>query len=146
MLAIQLGIRQTLQPSAINKAYLAAERRVLTAAAARGRVIARNAMRRRKRAARPGEAPSVRGGQLKRFLVYAFEPAQHVALFGPRYLSGSRQSTPEVLEHGKTVPRRVGRGRKRRWQNVRYEPRPAMVPALEKIMPGLPAMWKDSIR
>lgn len=135
-----------MQPQQITRAYLQAERRVLTAAAARGRTIARRAMRRRNRASRPGEAPSSRQGQLKRFLVFAYEPAAHVSLFGPKKLAGARGDTPEALEHGKTTTRRVGRGRNRRQRAVRYEPRPAMVPALNQIMPGLPAMWKDAIR
>jgi hypothetical protein len=143
---IQLALRSLdWQPAKVTNAYLKAERQVLTKAAARGRSIARRAMRKRNRAARPGEAPSVRRGELKRFLLFAYEPARHVALFGPKKLGGSGD-TPEALEHGKTTGRMVGRGKNRRRQSVAYEKRPAMVPALQDISPGLPAMWKNAIK
>lgn len=143
---IELALRGlNWQPSKVTNAYLKAERQVLTKAAARGRSIARRAMRKRNRAARPGEAPSVRRGELKRFLLFAYEPARHVALFGPKKLGGSGD-TPEALEHGKTTSRTVGRGKNRRRQSVAYEKRPAMVPALQDISPGLPAMWKNAIK
>lgn len=129
----------------VNKAYLKAERQVLMRAAARGRGIAKRAMRKRKRASRPGEAPSVRKGQLKKFILFAFDAPKHVALFGPKKLPGSKD-TPEVLEKGLIASRRVGRGRNRRNKSIRFAKRPAMVPALDQIMPGLPAMWKNAIR
>jgi hypothetical protein len=143
---LTVKIRALINIKPVKDAYLKAERQVLTKAAGRGRMMARRAMRRRSRAARPGEAPSVRKGQLKRFLIYAYEPARHVAVFGPRKLSGATGDTPEALERGKTTMRRVGRGRNRRQQAVTYEKRPAMVPALKELTPGLPAMWKNAIR
>jgi len=144
---LQLALRNLaidLRP--IRQAYQKAERQVLMRAAGRGRVMARRRMRKRSRSSRPGEGPTERKGQLKRFLVYAYEPAKHVAVFGPRKLSGARGDTPEALERGKTTMRRVGRGRNRRRQAVRYEKRPAMVPALQELMPAMPAMWKNAIK
>lgn len=128
----------------VETAYLRAERSVLIRAAARGRTFARNAMRRRSRASRPGEAPSVRRGQLKRFLIFAFDAPRHVALFGPRKLAGATGDTPEALERGKTTIRRVGRNRESR--SVRYLKRPAMVPALGLVSPELPGMWSGAIK
>lgn len=129
----------------VTAAYLKAERQVLTRAAARGRVIARRAMRKRRRASRPGEAPTERKGQLKRFLLYAFEPEKHVAVFGPKKLPGAKD-TPEALEKGLATTRKVGRGKNRRTKSIKFDKRPAMVPALNEISPGLSAMWKNAIR
>lgn len=143
---ITLALRKfAFDSSKVNAAYLKAERQVLTRAAARGRVMARRRMRKRKRASHPGEAPTVRKGQLKRFLIYAYEAGKHVALFGPRKLAGAKD-TPEALEKGLTVARKVGRGRNRRSRSIKYEKRPAMAPALNELTPDLPAMWKNAIR
>lgn len=143
VLRIKLDVRAAIDIRAVSRAYERAERQVLTRAAARGRTFARRAMRRRSRASRPGEAPTVRRGQLKRFLIFAYEPDKHVAIFGPRKLSGSGD-TPEALERGKTTYRRVGRRRQRR--PVTYEKRPAMVPALAIVTPELPGMWRGAVR
>lgn len=143
---ITLALRQLdFDSRKVTAAYLKAERQVLTRAAARGRAIARRAMRKRRRASRPGEAPSVRKGQLKRFILFAYEPARHVAIFGPKKLPGSKD-TPEVLEKGLSTNRKVGRGAARRTKSIKYDKRPAMVPALNEISPGLSAMWKNAIR
>jgi hypothetical protein len=88
----------------------------------------------------------VRKGQLKRFLLYAYEVKRHVSLFGPIKLAGSNQDTPAALERGLSVARKVGWGRNRRSRSIKYEKRPAMVPALNELTPDLPAMWKDAIR
>jgi hypothetical protein len=144
---ITLALRKfAFDSSKVNAAYLAAERRILTRAAARGRVMARRRMKKRKRASNPGEGPTVRKGQLKRFLIYAYEAGKHVSLFGPRKLAGSNQDTPAVLEKGLTASRKVGRGKNRRSKSIKYEKRPAMVPALKELTPDLPAMWKNAIR
>ena len=144
---ITLMLRKTeLQMSRVSAAYLRAERRVLTRAAARGRSIARRAMRKRRRASRPGEAPTERKGQLKRFILFAYQSDQHVAIFGPKKLPNTYADTPEALEKGLATRRKVGRGANRRSKTVKFDKRPAMVPALQDITPGLPAMWKNSIR
>jgi hypothetical protein len=144
---ITLALRKfVLESSRVQTAYLQAEKRVLTRAAARGRVMARRRMQKRNRPSAPGEGPSVRKGQLKRFLIYAYETEKHVSLFGPRKLAGANQNTPEVLEKGLTAPRKVGRGRNRRSKAIRFQKRPAMQPALAELTPGLPAMWKNAIR
>lgn len=143
---ITLALRNvTFDARRVTAAYMRAEAKVLKRAAARGRKIAKSRMVKRSRPSRPGESPRVVKGQLKRFLIYAYEPDKHVAVFGPRKLSGAGD-TPEALERGKSTMRRVGRGRNRRYRSVRYEKRPAMVPALAEIAPDLPGMWKDAIR
>ena len=144
---IELALRSLqLDARRITKAYLDAERQVLTKAAVRGRKLARAAMRKRKRASKPGEAPTVRMGQLKRFLLFAYEPEKHVAIFGPKKLEGGQKDTPEIMEKGGSATRVVGRGRFRRKKAINYKKRPAMVPALDKISPDLPAMWTNAIR
>lgn len=138
-------VRITVDPRPTIRAYNQAERRVLTRAAARIRIFARNSMRRRARPSQPGQPPRVVGGQIKNFIRFAFEPERHVAVVGPMRLPGAHGDTLEALEHGKTTPRRVGRRRRIR-KPVRYEPRPAMGPGLEKVSPSLPAMWAGAIR
>jgi len=108
-------------------------------------------MRRRKRAARPGEGPTVRQGQLKRFLLFAVEPGElfgrrGTAVIGPKKLPGASGDTPEALEKGKRTMRTVGRGASRRRQSVRYEARPSTVPALAQKQNDLPNFWRDAIR
>lgn len=68
---------------------------------------------------------------------------------------------PEVHEKGLVATRRVKvKGRKRRGAKgryvrarqkfvtvpVKYPKRPVMVPALEKVEPSLPPMWRNSVR
>ncbi len=139
-----MAIRFVDEANRVHEAYRRAERRVLVRAAARGRAIARSAMRRRSRPSRPGEAPTVRKGQLKRFLLFAWDEPRRVAVFGPQKLSGAAGDTPEALEKGLTTVRRVGR--KRQARQIKYEKRPAMLPALERIAPDLPAMWSEALR
>ena len=135
-----------LKPASILKPANEAERKVLGIAGRKARLIARRRMRRRNRASRPGEGPTVRRGQLKRFLLYAYDPIAGVVVVGPRKLQGARGDTPEALEHGKQTTRMVGRGRNRRRRSVTYRKRPATWPALLETAPDLPGLWRDVIK
>lgn len=128
------------------RAYDRGERRALSRGAARIRLYSRRRMRRRKRAARPGEGPTVRQGQLKRFLLYAYEPQTGTAVIGVKKLPGARSDTPAILEHGGVISREVGRGRDRRRARVRYEKRPATGPGLDQGRGELPGFWRDVVK
>jgi hypothetical protein len=146
MLAVRFSIKAIVDPGPVQRSYARAERSVLVRTAARARVFARNRMRRRSRASRPGEGPTVRGGQLKRFMLFAYEADKHVSVMGPRLLAGANGDTPEVLEKGLTAVRRVGRGANRRRASVRYEARPTTAPAQLFVIPQMPGFWAGAVR
>jgi len=146
MLQLKLKLLGGLNPAPIMRAVARAERQVLTRAGARVRGMARALMRRRKRASRPGEAPTVRKGTLKQFILFAYEPEKHTTVIGPKKLPNAWPDTAEALERGKTTVRVVGRRKERRRKAVKFEPRPAMQPALDKMAPLLPAMWRGAVK
>lgn len=112
----------------------------------RVRRTARSSIRRRKRASRPGQAPTNRKGQLKRFLFYAFEPRRRSVVIGPARLPGSKAIVPEILEHGGTISLSVTGKRRRRTRRVPYAARPFMQPAFDKELRKLPEIWRNSIQ
>ncbi len=108
---------------------------------------------------KPGEAPRSVQGSLKAFILFAWDPATRTVVIGPKLLPGKRGDAPGILERGGTAPRKVrvfdrdraGKGRGRRkakivTRTVSYEARPFMLPALEKRLPELPALWRNAIR
>lgn len=144
MIPLRFSVKVQMNARAVVRAYERGERRALIRGAAYIRGMAKRRMRRRSRASRPGEGPTVRKGQLKQFLLYAHEPLRHTAVIGPKQLGSS--DTPEALEHGKTVSRWVGRGSKRRRQRVDYDARPSTMPALAQGKDRLPSFWQGAIR
>lgn len=127
------------------------KKRVLNRFGAYVRRTARQSIRKRKRVSRPGEPPSSRKGQLRRFLCYGYEPGRDSVVIGPAKLSRSRFSIPEILEHGGVSTVRVRshkdrRGRRRRTRRqVAYAARPFMQPAFEQEQQKLPQLWKDAL-
>jgi len=102
------------------------------------RTTARSSIRRRKVVSRPGQPPSSHTGLLKRFIFFGYDPARHSVVIGPVALARSDGKAPSLLEHG-GMSRRAGRA-------VRYRRRPFMGPAMTKELPGLPKLWRDSVR
>lgn len=144
---VRVAVKIEVYHRQVRIAYQRGERQALIRGAAFIRGKARRRMRRRSRASRAGEGPTVRQGQLKRFLVFAYEgPAKGTAVIGPRRLAGATGDTPEALERGKVTTRWVGRGKRRRRASIHYEPRPATVPALGEAKPQLPEFWRGAIR
>jgi hypothetical protein len=108
---------------------------------------ARQSIRDRRKISEPGQPPSrhVKGTlDLKRSILFAYEPANKSVVIGPALLNGRPTSptVPELLEHGgdTTITRRKKKLR------AHYRPRPFMVPAFETEKRRLPAIWKDSVR
>ncbi len=95
--------------------------------------------------ARPGQPPKDRSGALKGFILFAYDKADRSVVIGPSLLPG-RTDAPEALEKGKRTVRRVFSGGKRVRKQVTYEPRPFMVPALEKRLPELLGLWQNQIK
>lgn len=134
--------RQFFNSRAVRSAVDRGRRQALSRFGAFTRRSARQSLRRRRRASRPGEAPTNRKGQLKRFLFFGYEPTSESVVIGPAKLSRSSFSIPEILEHGGTA---VVANRKRRRVRARYAARPFMQPAFEKEQQKLPQLWKDAI-
>ena len=144
---LRIVTRVVIDGRTVRRAYERGERQALVRAAAMIRASARRRMRKRSRASRPGEGPTVKRGQLKRFLLFDYEgPAKGTAVIGPMKLAGARGDTPEALERGKTTMRWVGRRSNRRRASVTYEPRPSTMPALAEGKGKLPGFWRGAVR
>ena len=105
-------------------------RRVLSRFGAYVRTVAKRSIRKRKKAAPPGQPPSSHTGLLKKFIWFGYEPDSKSVVIGPARLSGkNRGEAPSLLEYGKEFPAR-----------------PYMGPAYEKSKGQLPSMFKDSIK
>jgi len=122
-----------------------ATRQVLSKFGAYVRRGAKSSIRKRKRSAAAGSPPSSHTGLLKRFIYFGYDPDKQSVVIGPtKQNRGS--SIPETLEHGGTatiVRRRRG---KRTTTRVKIAPRPFMGPAMDRELPKLPAMWRDSVK
>jgi hypothetical protein len=119
------------------------------------RKIARRSIRRRKRTARPGQAPSNRTGLLRDNIFYVVEFDRGVVTIGPVQLNGTGSSgsipIPQLLEEGGQVRRTrlsTDRNGKVSYQNetLEYAPHPYMGPAFEKAKAFLPGLLKGSVK
>jgi len=121
----------------------AATRRVLSTFGAFVRRSAKSSIRKRKKAAPPGQPPSSHTGLLKKFIFFGYDAARQSVVIGPTRLNQKgRGEAPPLLEYGgKTTLKRGGKKRR-----VTYQARPYMGPAFEKEKPQLPAMWRGSIK
>ena len=121
----------------------AATRRVLSRFGAFVRRSAKSSIRKRKKAAPPGQPPSSHTGLLKKFIFFGYDAARQSVVIGPTRLNQKgRGEAPPLLEYGGKATL-VRRGKKKR---VTYQARPYMGPAFEKEKPQLPAMWRGSVR
>jgi hypothetical protein len=149
-LTIQQFRRYFFGRQAVVSAADRTKKRVLNRFGAFVRTKARQSIRKRKRVSRPGEPPTNRKGQLKRFLFYGYEPQRDSVVIGPAKLNGSKFSIPEVIEHGgKTTVsvRQKKRGKRRRnHKRITYAARPFMQPAFQNEQQKLPQLWKDAIQ
>ena len=94
------------------------------------RAIARRSIRERSGTnyARPGQPPKTRFGGLKKSILYDLDKKREEAIIGPAF---SRMGEAAAA-HEKGG---MFRGR-------RYDARPYMWPAFEKIIPRLPRIWR----
>ena len=120
----------------------AATRRVLSKFGAFVRRSAKSSIRKRKKAAPPGQPPSSHTGLLKKFIFFGYDADRRSVVIGPTRLNQKgRGEAPPLLEYGGKATL-VRRGKKK---YVTYQARPYMGPAFEKEKPQLPAMWRGSI-
>lgn len=120
----------------------AATRRVLSRFGAFVRTRARTSIRKRKGTSAPGGPPYSHVGLLRNLIFFAWDDSSKKVVIGP-VLINKPTGAPENLEYGGTADVPAGRGKTRR---AKIEPRPYMGPALQKELPGLPAMWANSVR
>jgi hypothetical protein len=125
----------------VTKAVSRSERRVLSKFGAFVRRGAKSSIRKRKSVSQPGRPPSSHTGLLRKMIFFVYEPSRSSVVIGPIELNRGTDA-PRLLEHGGQVVRRQGKQRTR----MVYRPRPFMGPALERELPKLPAMWRDSVR
>lgn len=128
------------------------------------RRIARGSIRRggkSKRPSKPGTPPrSHWPGATPPFKMIFSVPTRTNVMVGMVGFGGAGNPVPGLHEHGGTANRKVflrvkggglsrsqfrGKSRKRITKRVVYEPRPFMLPALEKARPRLPKMWEGSL-
>jgi len=96
------------------------------------RLVARRSIRRSEKPSTPGNPPHTRKGQMKRAIVYAVEKERQDVVVGPDYAVAGPAAMAH--EHGG------------RFRGARYEKRPFMGPALEKVRDRLPRKWAGSVR
>lgn len=119
-----------------------AKRRVLSRFGAAVRGIARARIIQGDGSSRPGESPRSHTGLLKRFIFFSYDRERESVIIGPEKIAGrAGVDVPHVLEYGGTAIARRGL----RTRRFRMKARPYMNPALEKTLPRLPQMWKNSV-
>jgi len=127
--------------SAVVRAVDRATQAVLSKFGAFVRRRAQTSIRKRKGTSPPGGPPYSHVGTLRRLLFFGYDRAAQSVVIGP-VLSTRPTGAPKNLEYGGTadVPHQGKTVR------ARIRPRPFMGPALAAELPGLPQMWRDSVR
>ena len=100
----------------------------------------------------PGQPPRSHSGRLKRGILFASDPLTRRVVIGPilqppTFVDGDGQplgndTIPSVLEHGGSIYNTVRRGKRIEKQVVKIAPRPYMTPALGKVLPRVPSLYK----
>jgi hypothetical protein len=103
----------------------------------------RSSIRKRKKPSRPGQPPSSHLGLIKRFIFFAWDFLRETVVIGTVKLGGKPGDAPHALEKGGEAL--VARGGKGKRQRQEIEAHPHTGPAFAAELPGLPAMWKDSV-
>jgi hypothetical protein len=144
MISIKAAKGNFFDTAKVIKAVDKATRVVLSKFGSFVRTRARSSIRKRKAISTPGSPPSSHVGLLRRFIFFSFDPETKSVVIGPARINGTVDPRSlEALEKGgvSTIEER-GKGRR----DVRIRARPFMGPAFEAEKPGLPAMWRDSVR
>ena len=134
----------------INKVDVAT-RKVLSRFGAFVRTTAKHSIRKKKGPSAPGTPPNSHVGLLRKFIFFSYEPTAKNVVIGPTLLSRKKSGSntiPEVLEYGGNGERMMwdDTEKQRKSKKVTIRSRPFMHPAMDKELPKLPAMWKNSVR
>lgn len=127
----------------IKNAVDAATRQVLSRFGAFVRTRAMTSIRKRKGTSAPGMPPFSHVGLLRKGILFGYDTARQSVVIGPVVMGRSGGVVPRALEYGGASFVRDRRGAN---QPVQIRPRPFMRPALAAELPGLPAMWRNSVR
>ncbi|KKL21174.1 hypothetical protein LCGC14_2448070 [marine sediment metagenome] len=147
---IQFGFsvkRLSFSPRAVLDATERGTRRVLIRFGAFVRRTARQSIRKSKKISQPGRPPKSRIGHLKRLIFFSYDFGPPSVVIGPALFRSTKvKQFPlglEALEYGGSIRRR------RRFslltKRIVFKARPFMGPALEKELPKLTGLWRDSI-
>jgi hypothetical protein len=109
--------------------------------AATRRVLSKSSIRKRRKSSLPGKPPSSHVGLLRNLIFFTYDASARSVVIGPVLINRST-GAPEVLEHGGLA--KIDDGK--RVRRVPIAARPYMGPALQAELPGLPAMWKNSVK
>lgn len=127
---------------AVTKAVDRTTRRVLSKFGAFVRTRSRTSIRKRKGISPPGKPPHSHTGLLRDLIFFSYDQDRQSVVIGPVRLGRGTGEAPAALEYGgRSTIRRRGKS-----VRVTIGPRPYMQPAFDAELPGLPALWKDSIR
>ena len=101
-------------------------------------------VRNRQGTAPAGEAPFQHLGLMARFLFFSFDPERKSVVVGPVRLSQNTGTTLQALEYGgpSMVFDPIGKVRR----SVTISKHATMGPAMAAELPGLPALWRNSVR
>ena len=127
----------------VKKAVDRTTRRVFSRFGAFVRRTAKQSIRKRKKASKPGSPPSSHTGLLKKFIWFGYDPKTRSVIIGPaRLTKNNRGEAPSLLEYGgkATIKRKSKRTK------TRIRARPFMGPAFAKEQKQLPALWANSIK
>ena len=120
----------------------ARSRQVLSKFGAYVRRTAKRSIRKRKRTSAPFSPPSSHAGTLKRHIYFGYDMQRRSVVIGPVRVFNTRvvsSRTLPGLEYGGKIDLYGGR-------TTRIKPRPFMEPAFQRELPGVAAMWRDSIK
>lgn len=141
-----------------------ARRRALSRAGAYIRTSARTSIRKRKSYSAPGRPPHSHEGSLRKLILFGYDRRTDSVVVGP--VGFRRSVVPNLLEFGGKVRNkrrrvvranassvgatgRIAAGNRRvieAGEELNYEPRPYMRPALDREKDRIPKAWKNSIR
>lgn len=121
------------------------QKRALSKFGAFVRATARQSIRKRKKASRPGQPPTNQTGLLKKFIFYFYDEREGSVVVGPVKLKRNPDAL-EALEFGGRFDRSIGRGSGRKRRRVLYKARPFMQPAYEKEKPQLDRVWSEAAK
>lgn len=117
-------------------------RAVLSKFGAYVRQRARTSIRRRKGISIAGMPPSSHTGLLKRGIFFGYDVDRRSVVIGPVPLASRFPEAPPALEYGGVSTVKTGG----LWVSKYIRKRPFMGPALRAELPGLPAMWRNSVK
>lgn len=155
---LKMGVRQSKKTFFTTTAVMSAvDRATLRVLSRFGAFVQRRATSsmRRPRGKKPesrispkGQPPYKQTGLLARFLYFGYDRGRQSVVIGPVRLNQVRGGglVPRVLEDGGTSTRIVQDASGQRRERINVKARPYMGPALEAELPGLPEMWRNSVR